>query len=553
MKKFFNDLFGNKEKEEEEKPPINQVPIMQQSNNAPMMEQLPMEQLPMEQFPVQQQSFPVQQQCYPVQQQCYPDQLESEHRRKENYDLTNDKIPVTKKVPSKLAPPPITNPNEIISLKLRSNFKKFSKKDYDESQLPLLVTIETEDIENEDLRQGLDLVLVIDISGSMEGEKIELVRETLVFVLDELEARDRVCMIKFDSYSTQITGFKSMTDENKEKLKKLVEKEIRTEGSTDIRAAMATAFEAMLSREEENDSTAVFLLSDGEDTCGNSTATIKEEMTQGHKKMTSRGFKYQTHSFGYGSDHDEKVLSMISDTTSGNFYYIKTNKHVDECFIDCFGYLMSVIASQIRVNVTLQKGFIFKELFSISWKKKNSKEATLEIHGLAVGKTMDYITEIGIDKKEIGFENNREALVARAVMKYMYDDKEFVLEQEFPLTFVDNEDDKGEPDPEVEESYTKAKGARIMEKAKDLHNRGLDDQAQEEISKYHKELEKKDYVSKEFKEKISQTVKMDFVRHEKDFMQVNKMMCENAYNPAYINFSKMNRKQMTMLSKKKGY
>jgi Mg-chelatase subunit ChlD len=531
MKKFFNNLFGKKD-DKEAPPPSQPLPQMAP---IPIMEQ---------------QSYNQNYYQGPIQQR-----YENDYTPEKEYDLKNDKIPVSKKTPSKLSPPPITNPNEIISLKLRSNFNKLSKKDFEESEskIPLLVTIETEDLEDDNLRQGVDLVLVIDISTSMRGEKIELVRETLIFILDELEPRDRVCMIKFGSVATQITGFKSMTDENKVLLKEMVNNEIQVAGCTDIKAAMEVAFSAMLSREEENDGTAVFMLSDGEDTCGNSAGMIKETMVNGNKKMLSRGYKYQTHSFGYGSDHDEKVLSMISDTTSGNFYYIKTNKHVDECFIDCFGYLMSVIASQIEVNVTLLKGFEFKDLFSISWSKKNSKEAVLKIHGLAVGKTMDYITEIGIDKKEIKYENGKQVLMARALMTYMYDDEKFTIEQELPITLVESEEEKGEADPEVEESYAKAEGARIMEKAKQFHDQGKDDEAQDAIKRYHGKLEKRSYVSKDFKSKMANTVKMDFVRHEKDFMQVNKMMCENAYNPAYTNFSKMNKKQMTMMSKKKGY
>ena len=102
------------------------------------------------------------------------------------YDLTNDKIPASKSVESKSYPSSIIDPTKMISLKLKSNYKTVSAKDYKQnsSNIPLLVTIETKDIEdeNEDFRQGLDLVLVIDISGSMQGNKIKLVRETLISV-----------------------------------------------------------------------------------------------------------------------------------------------------------------------------------------------------------------------------------------------------------------------------------------------------------------------------------------------------------------------------------
>ncbi len=46
---------------------------------------------------------------------------------------------------------------------------------------------------------------------------------------------------------------------------------------------------------------------------------------------------YSLHSFGYGDDHDEKILSGISKYKKGCFYYIKDNEFVDECFLDCLG------------------------------------------------------------------------------------------------------------------------------------------------------------------------------------------------------------------------
>ena len=490
----------------------------------------------------------------PVQQNMYYQQTEHYDAPTRNYDLKNDKIPASKPVVSKNTPSPIIDPTKIITLKLRSNYKSLSAKDHKEnhSKIPLLVTLETEDIEDEDLRQGLDLVLVIDISGSMQGNKIKLVRETLVFILDELEPKDRVCMIKFDSTATQITGFKSMTMENKEILKETVEREIKTRGSTDLKKAMDVAFKAMLSREEENDGTAVFLLSDGEDTCGNSQENIRQAILQGHKKMEERGFKYQTHSFGYGEDHDEAVLSMISDTTSGNFYFIKSDKYVDECFIDCFGFLMSVVASQVEVRVVLQGGFEFKHLFSISWKDSGKQQAILKIHGLAVGKTLDYITEIGFDPKTIPFEAGKNVIVAKAIMTFLYNDKKYEIEEEMNLNFVESDSEKGEPDPEVEESYSKAEGARVMEQARKLNEEGKKKLAEQELKDYHVHLGKKKGVSKNFKSKMSKTVKMDFIEHKKDYMQVNKMMCENAWNPAYEGFTSMNSKQKKMRSKK-GY
>ena len=48
-------------------------------------------------------------------------------------------------------------------------------------------------------RPPLNLALVIDTSGSMEGEAIAYVREGLMRMLDGLEAKDSISLITFSS------------------------------------------------------------------------------------------------------------------------------------------------------------------------------------------------------------------------------------------------------------------------------------------------------------------------------------------------------------------
>ena len=449
----------------------------------------------------------------------------------------------------------VIDPNEIIKLKLRSRHSRLSRHDYEatNSKLPLLVTIETEDIEADDLRLGLDLVLVIDVSSSMFGEKIQLVRETLTFILDELESKDRVCVIKFGSIASQITGFLRVNDAGKKELKRVVEKEITVGGCTDIKGALDTAFEAMLSREEANEGTAVFLLSDGEDTCGNSLKNIKTGMEEWHEQMRSRGFSYQIHSFGFGDEHDEHIMSMISNKSNGHFYYIKSNNYLDECFIDCFGYLLSVIASDVRVSLKLDEGFELEEVYSVSWSKKQDNEAVLSLNGLALGKKLNYITEIVIDKKKLKFKNNAKVPIGRLEMSYMYNGNKFSLKEKLEATFVEKETDKGEPDEEVEENYIKLEGVRVFRMARHYFEQGQSGEAFRAISNYHKGLHKSSLGVGKTIPTIGGNVNMENLRNEKDYMQVERMMLDNGYNPGYENFNGMNKRQHRMRFKKKGF
>ena len=83
------------------------------------------------------------------------------------------------------------NPIEkLITLKMKTMFDKISKQEIDneeESQLkmPLTVSIDIKDDDEFVERKGLDLILVVDVSGSMSGDKIDLVKKTIDFIIDE--------------------------------------------------------------------------------------------------------------------------------------------------------------------------------------------------------------------------------------------------------------------------------------------------------------------------------------------------------------------------------
>ena len=69
--------------------------------------------------------------------------------------------------------------------------------------------------------------------------------------------------------------------------------------------------------------------------------------------MESKNMDFKINSFGYGNGHDEEILCAISNHSNGNFYYIKDLKLVDECFIECLGFLMSVFAIDAEIKIYL--------------------------------------------------------------------------------------------------------------------------------------------------------------------------------------------------------
>lgn len=126
-----------------------------------------------------------------------------------------------------------------------------------------------------------------------------------------------------------------MTDEKKKELKDIISK-IKPNGGTDIAKGMSLAYNMIQNRNDIGNVTSVFLLSDGLD--DEADAKVKVLTRQVEKQ------KFTINTFGFGNDHDPKLMKDISNLMDGNFYFIQHIDKLSETFIDALASLFSVVA-----------------------------------------------------------------------------------------------------------------------------------------------------------------------------------------------------------------
>jgi Mg-chelatase subunit ChlD len=108
------------------------------------------------------------------------------------------------------------------------------------TNLPAIVSLKT----SGGSRTSVDLICVIDNSGSMNGEKIKLVQDTINFLLETLTPSDRLSIITFNSSSNRLCPLKSVTGENMQFFKHIVES-IQAGGGTDINSGLELALKTI--------------------------------------------------------------------------------------------------------------------------------------------------------------------------------------------------------------------------------------------------------------------------------------------------------------------
>lgn len=478
-----------------------------------------------------------------------PKSPKSQEFSKQKAELLIDIPPVVSKQP-KQTPQPDSQPidyEKIVSLELDSQYKKV-KRSNQPQKVPLMVTYKAKDQALEGERVGLDLVMIIDVSGSMGGEKIQLVRETLIFIIDQLHEKDRLCLIKFDDESRILTNLSPMTSEFKETFKKVVEKEIIANSNTNIDIGVRDGYDVLLHRKHVNDVTAMFLLSDGQDTCGNTMNSFEATLKAKDQEMKKKGMEYKINSFGYGSGHDEKVLAFISNYKNGNFYYIKDIKLVDECFIECLGFMMSMFAKNAEITLFLNGAVKFVKKYGTNWDSQNAlAKATIRVGGIAIGVEKNNIADIELPDLS-NFETSIK--IGQAILTFEAKDKSYNISTELYLE-ITNGDDLGPGSAKVEENIVRVQAVEVLKEAEEDYQKGDKLKAKTRIAEF--KMAKKAYknVDEKYDVQIECMMDEDIVEKSKDLRQIEGALTRQMYAPGHVNLYSMNSVQKNLLSKKK--
>ncbi|TVU34790.1 hypothetical protein EJB05_16642, partial [Eragrostis curvula] len=196
-------------------------------------------------------------------------------------------------------------------------------------------------------RAPLDIVTVLDVSGSMSGHKLQLLKQAMGFVIDNLSSADRLSVVTFSTNARRITGLTRMSDAGKAIAKGAVES-LYVESATNIGDGLRVAAEVLDGRRQRNSVASIILLSDGQDTFnfGDRINLVPHSLRIGAGNRGS-----PIHTFGFGMDHDAAAMHAIAEATSGTFSFIQNEAVVQDSFAQCIGGLLSVAVQEARLAV----------------------------------------------------------------------------------------------------------------------------------------------------------------------------------------------------------
>ena len=454
-----------------------------------------------------------------------------------------------------------TKAEKAVTISLETSREFLVKANY--AEVPLTVRVRVEDAEwVTRSRLGLDLVVVLDVSGSMAGEKMKLLKESMKFIIDNLKPSDRLGIVSFSEDSRVHSFLRRMDESGRAAAKQIVEKLV-AEGSTNIKAGMDDGYRIFRQRKFKNEVNSILLLSDGQDTVGNTMSDFRAQAEEFDRYMRKEGERYKVNSFGYGTDHDEEVLSYFATLTAGGFYYIKQAEELSSVFIDSVGLLLSVFAKDASIAVLLEPRAEFVENFGEAWippaqadlmrvagdfsprfSSAGRRTGLVRVDYLSAGMDRSFVSTIGIRLGREDLASTRALPLAFAVLSFSSDSGTSRLTTSLEK-FV--RDSAGKVNGRVEEDFLRSRSAETLKKARADAKAGDLEKARSALTSFNTQVMASPNVSSEFKSKVSSLLNPEAISDTKQAAQGYAALQNQQFSSSTANFAKpQNRVQSSL-------
>jgi len=197
-------------------------------------------------------------------------------------------------------------------------------------------------------RLPLNLTLVLDVSGSMKGEKLECAKDAACLLIEYLSGDDSLSLVVFNDKAKVIIP-KSKSDDKNAFFSRV--REIKANGGTRMYVGMGSGVEE-IGDVSESSINRMILFTDGQ--------TEGEAQCLGKARQAAeRGIAIST--FGIGDDYNEELLGEVARITLGGAYHLQHPHQIKEQFMaemkgaTTIGITNAILTFQLSKDVVIEE------------------------------------------------------------------------------------------------------------------------------------------------------------------------------------------------------
>ena len=226
----------------------------------------------------------------------------------------------------------------------------------------LKISSEVEDSPKETERLPLNLSLVIDRSGSMNGEPLEEAKKCASMLVDRMSEKDRLSVVTYESHAEVLVTSQPVS--HKSRLKSQI-RGITTGGMTALYDGWSLGAEEVAKNSNDNFISRVLLLSDGQ---ANRGLTDDDVIASHCRKMAEAGVTTST--YGLSEHFNENLMAGMASAGQGQAHYGQTAEDLMDPFQEEFDLLEALLARRMRLRMMPEKGVSFEVLNGYSQDKE---------------------------------------------------------------------------------------------------------------------------------------------------------------------------------------
>jgi Ca-activated chloride channel family protein len=209
-------------------------------------------------------------------------------------------------------------------------------------------------------RPALNLVAVVDKSGSMSGEPLQRVRESLLQILGQLRPGDQLSIVLYGDRSHVYLEPTRLTAANRAEIAASI-RGIQSAGSTNMEAGLKLGYDtAFASAPGFAGTTRVMLFTDEQPNVGRTDAesfmAMAEEASRRHVGLTT---------IGVGVQYDAALGTRIASVRGGNLFFLRDKADVKTVFSEQLDTMVSEVAYDVVMAMTPAPGWRISAVYGV--------------------------------------------------------------------------------------------------------------------------------------------------------------------------------------------
>jgi Ca-activated chloride channel family protein len=203
-------------------------------------------------------------------------------------------------------------------------------------------------MESKSQRAPVNVALVLDKSGSMQGDKIAQARKAAVDALRRLGPEDIVSVVTYDSTVQVLVPATKLTD--KDQVAQLIS-QVEAGGNTALFAGVskgAAELRKFMSTDRVN---RIILLSDGLANVGPSSPGELGDLGESLRKEN-----VSVSTLGLGLGYNEDLMVKLAGRSGGNHHFVEQATELADIFHREFEDVTSVVAQDVKVRIEVPEG-----------------------------------------------------------------------------------------------------------------------------------------------------------------------------------------------------